>query len=268
MDLAAKDKRCTRFDADFCVELLFLPLQGQVGTGPALDAARAARGLLRSCFSGSSTSSFLLRHNLSGSHAGSFQMGHFGGRASAFGGGPGGGGLVGEVPATQPPAREQALHWEKEGYSRFLRQLPCVQCVPPALEDWLLGRSDDPATTCPGGALCRWAAVEAAAPAPAPAAVTVGAITAGTDSTEHGQAQLSCGTVVPEPEDAAERFPRGGAAAAAAAALQSPYGGRGRMGGDEGGTAESDYVVLTDWTLVTWPSTPSHPPDGGLPFAG
>ncbi len=43
MDLAAKDKRCTRFDADFRVELLFLPLQGQVGTGAALGAARDAR---------------------------------------------------------------------------------------------------------------------------------------------------------------------------------------------------------------------------------
>jgi hypothetical protein len=39
---AAKDKKCAHFDSDFRVELFYLPLSGQTGTGPALDRARAA----------------------------------------------------------------------------------------------------------------------------------------------------------------------------------------------------------------------------------
>ena len=40
VDLAAKDKRCTNFEAHFSVEILFLPLDGEFGTGPALDTSR------------------------------------------------------------------------------------------------------------------------------------------------------------------------------------------------------------------------------------
>jgi hypothetical protein len=244
VDLAAKDKRCARFDADFRVELLFLPLPGQAGAGPALDAARhgAGRSLLRSKSNLSWTGSGLSRPS-------------GGRRVSSFGipaNGPGGGSTVGDPPATAatPMAREPALHWEREGYLQFVRQLPCSQCAPPLLEDWLLGRVDDPAKVCPGGALCRGVAAAAAAAAAACAQSWSGV--------------SSSGTAAPDNETA--RTPDC-AAAAATETVAASHGCISTMGG-ESGIGWPDSVMRADWSLVPWldgPRLPNPPHDCRFP---
>ncbi len=245
MDLAAKDKRCTRFDADFRVELFFLPLLGQSGTGQALDTARAGHSLLRNKLNGGRTGSGLSWPN--GIR-----------RASSVGvpaGGPVGGGPVSDAPAT-PTAREPALHWEREGYRQFVRKLPCAQCAPPPLEDWLLGLADDPAAACPGSVLCR-GVVAAAAAATAAAA--------GTHQGWNGSSNRTASFV----DNEASHPPSN--SSATGAELPSPHDCRGAMGGGESGIGGTDYVVRADWSLVPWfggPGLHTPPYDGRFPLAG
>ena len=47
IDRAAKDTRCAHFDPDFRAELFYTPLQGECGTGAALEAALAASTMMR-----------------------------------------------------------------------------------------------------------------------------------------------------------------------------------------------------------------------------
>ena len=239
MDLAAKDKRCTRFDADFCVELLFLPLPGQTGTGPALGAARATRCLSRS--NGSRTGSGLTWHN-GGRRASAL--------ASVLASGPGGSAAVGDVAAT-PSTRDPVLCWEQEGYHRFLRQLKCSNCTPPHLEDWLLGRADNPAAACPGGTLCR-GAQEAAAAAAAAAGAQRGPVLPGE---------------APPQDDGVLCSSNSGVAVLTAEVLPSPHPRKGANSGVESGINGPDYLVQADWSLVPWPGPHPSSHDGGILLA-
>ncbi len=115
---AAKDKKCAQFDSDFRIELFYLPLPGQTGTGPALDRARAAAGRLSAAAAAAAGGSFTPT------------VAHPSAAAAP-------------APAPAAPA-DRPLASDRDAHHRAVQALAALGHPAPSFDAWLLGRAAAP----------------------------------------------------------------------------------------------------------------------------